>query len=453
MTLKNKISFIVSLLFSVIFAISATVIYLLFDDFRKEEFERRLKEKALSSIKLLVEVEQVDRQLLKVIDQNSINQLYNEKTLIFDVNYKLIYSSLDDTKINWTVDDLKYLKTHKTFFKKDKDQEVYGVFYDTNDKDFYALISASDNFGKRKLEYLLYILLITYVVFTVTTWLTTYYVVKKLLFPIDAFYKKLKGINENNLDTRITFKDKKDEIDLLAFEFNHLLQRLGESYKKQKEFTAHASHELRTPLSRIIVQLENKIIQERNKGFVSEFNENILRDINQLSELISSLLLLSKLDNESKTSIEVCRMDDIIFEAAEKVNAHFPDFVLDLNFLEIDSLEVETNKSLTIIAFTNLFQNACLYSDNQQAQITLQSTLNELIITITNNGKTLSEIEQKNLFEPFMRGKNVKSARGLGLGLRIVQRILNRQKASIHYSINDKNQNTFTIRWPLTSSS
>ena len=106
MNLKNKISFIVSFLFTIIFAISATVIYILFADFRQEEFEIRLREKALSTIKLLVEIEEVDNQLLKIIDKNSIHKLYNEKVLIFNSDFNLIYSSLDDQKIKWDKADL-----------------------------------------------------------------------------------------------------------------------------------------------------------------------------------------------------------------------------------------------------------------------------------------------------------------------------------------------------------
>ena len=41
---------------------------------------------------------------------NIKKSLSYEKTLVFDSNYKLIYSSIDDAKINWSVDDLKYLK-------------------------------------------------------------------------------------------------------------------------------------------------------------------------------------------------------------------------------------------------------------------------------------------------------------------------------------------------------
>jgi two-component system, OmpR family, sensor histidine kinase ArlS len=448
MNLKNKISFIVSLLFSILFAISATVIYILFSDFRKEEFETRLEEKALSSMKLLVEVEQVDRQLLKIIDQNSINKLYDEKTLIFDANYNLIYSSLDDVKIKWTVSDLKDLKTYKHFFKQDKEQEIYGVFYDTNEQDFYALISATDNFGKRKLEYLLYILIATYIVFTVITWFIVYFLVKKLLFPIDVFHKRLQGINESNLDSRIEVKTKKDEIDLLANEFNKMLERIGESYKKQQGFTANASHELRTPIARMTVQLENKIIAEKAAGASTSINESLLNEINQLSDLTDSLLTLSKLDGTIAQHNEICRIDELIFEAAEKTNKLFPNFKLDLDFLEVENLEVKGNKSLLHIAFSNLFKNAYLYSDSKHAKITLDYFNKHVRVTIANDGKTMSVDEQIIMFEPFMRGGNAhnKTSPGLGLGLRIVKQIFTQHNATIEYSISPSKLNVFQVQ-------
>jgi two-component system sensor histidine kinase ArlS len=447
LTLKTKISLFVSLLFSVIYAISATVIYLLFADFRQEEFELRLRNKALSSIKLLVEVERMDKQLLSIIDQNNINKLYDEKTLIFDSNYNLIYSSLDDTQIKWSKNDLDYLKKNHTFFRKYKEQEVYGIFYDTNEEDFYAFITATDDNGNRKLEYLLYILIGSYVFFTIICWFSAFYLVKKLLLPLDIFHNKLQGINENNLDTRIIVKEKKDEIDLLASEFNLMLERIDDSYQKQKEFTSHASHELRTPIARVVSQLENKISEKQSSDNL--FHKNLLADINQLSELISSLLLLSKLDNSNKSSEEICRIDELIFESAEKINKLFPDFKMELIFSEMDDdayeLTVQGNKSLLLIAFINLLKNAYLYSDNKQAIVTISATKTNCSVTISNNGNPLTEEEQSNLFQPFMRGKNAKDKSGLGLGLKIVERILSQHNTKIYYFNNSEYSNNFTI--------
>ncbi|TAH26839.1 MAG: sensor histidine kinase [Cytophagales bacterium] len=450
MNLKIKISFFVSLLFTIISAISVTAIYLSFADFREDEFESRLKEKAISTIKLLTEVKQIDKQLLKTIDQHSIHKLYDEKVLVFDSKLQLIYSSLDDTKIKWTVEDLEYLKKHKSFFKVESEKEVYGIFYNSDDRDYYIIVSATDNFGKRKLSYLFYLLIASYLIFSVVSWFATYLIIGKLLSPLGDFHKKLKEINENNLDTRIFVKKQKDEIDLLANEFNQMLERIDVSYKNQKEFTANASHELRTPIARMIAQLQNKIIEENNIGGNNNFfYEKLLDGINQLSELINSLLILSKLDTINTYKSENYRLDDVIFESFEKVNKVYEQLKLEINISEVETLELRGNKSLLEIVFLNIFRNAYLYSDNHQVKVNIESINRELVVSVTNTGKTLSEEERNNLFQPFMRGGNSKNISGLGLGLRIVYRILKSQNAKIFYTSDGLNSNTFNIFFPF----
>ncbi|MRX70158.1 Signal transduction histidine kinase [Flavobacterium resistens] len=449
MTLKNRISLLVSLLFTILFGLASTVIFVLYSNFRKEEFRDRLEIKALSNIKLLVNVKEVDDQLLKIIDQNSINKLYDEKTLVFDSHFKLIYSSIDDAKINWSIEDLKYLKKHKTFFKQQGDYEVYGVFYDTKDKDFYALISATDDYGKRKLLFLRYTLVVSYIFFTCICWVLTSFMVKKAMNPLSVFHQKIKNINENNLDTRVASKSNKNEIDLIANEFNFMMDRIEISYQKQKEFTAHASHELRTPLSRITSQIENVVTDPATSEKGKSFLKTILSDVNQLTELINSLLILSKIDNKNHENTEVQRMDEILFSAIENLNKSFPDFVILFEMEESDNLdsvlEVKGNKNLLEIALGNILKNACVYSDDKQAKVKISVQDNHLVISISNSGKTLSENEQKNLFQPFMRGKNSKGTSGFGLGLRIVQRILSLHNTTITYSVPADNINLFQL--------
>ncbi|TDW44101.1 signal transduction histidine kinase [Flavobacterium sp. 270] len=453
MTLKNRISLLVSLLFTILFGLASTVIFILYSNYRKEEFRDRLEIKALSNIKLLVNVKQIDNQLLKIIDQNSINKLYDEKTLVFDSNYKLIYSSIDDAKINWSIDDLKYLKKNKTFFKQQGDYEVYGVFYDTKDRDFYALISATDDYGKKKLLFLRYTLIISYIFFTCVCWIVTSFTVKKLMNPLSSFHQKIKNINENNLDTRIETESGKNEIDLIANEFNFMMDRIEISYQKQKEFTAHASHELRTPLSRMTSQIENAVADSKTNPENKTFLNTILSDVNQLTELINSLLILSKIDNKKQENNEVHRMDEILFSAIENLNKSFPDFVILFEIEENENLdtalEIKGNKNLLEIALSNVLKNACVYSDNKQAKVIISSDDENLIISVSNTGNTLSDEEQKNLFQPFMRGKNSKGTSGFGLGLRIVQRILTLHKATIKYSVSNINTNLFQLFFNL----
>lgn len=450
MTLKNRISLLVSLLFTILFGLASTVIFVLYSNFRKEEFRDRLEIKALSNIKLLVNVKEVDEELLKIIDQNSINKLYNEKTLVFDSHFKLIYSSIDDAKINWSVEDLKYLKKHKTFFKQQGDYEVYGVFYDTNEKDFYALISATDDYGKRKLLFLRYTLIVSYIFFTCLCWVLTSFMVKKAMNPLSLFHQKIKNINENNLDTRIASKNNKDEIDLIANEFNFMMDRIEISYQKQKEFTAHASHELRTPLSRITAQIENTISDPETSLKGKNFLKTILHDINHLTELISSLLILSKIDNNRNSEYDgVHRMDEILFSAIENLKKSYPEFTILFEIEESENLdttlEIKGNKNLLEIAISNVLKNACIYSDDKQALVKISTQQDRLVISVLNKGRTLSESEQQNLFQPFMRGKNSKGKSGFGLGLPIINRILTLHKASITYSVPEENVNLFQL--------
>ncbi|WPR70508.1 HAMP domain-containing sensor histidine kinase [Flavobacterium sp. NG2] len=457
MTLKNRISLLVSISFAVLYGLASVFVYVLASNFRKEEFNDRLEIKALKTIKFLSDHKIPDYNLLRLMDKNSLNKLYNEKTLIFDSNFKLIYSSIDGAKINWYLTDLKYLKKNKSFFKKQGENEFYGIFFDTNDKDYYVLISAKDRYGNRKTVYLKYILLISYLVFTSICWFLTSWMVRKAIMPLGLFHQKIKNINENNLDTRIVSKSNKNEIDLIANEFNFMMDRIEESYQKQKEFTAHASHELRTPLSRITSQIENKINDPNINNESKSFLKTILSDVNQLTELIHSLLLLSKTDNRKTHEKELIRIDELLFNAIEKINKSYPDFIIlfdmeDNEQLET-ALEIQGNKNILEIALTNVLKNACVYSTNKQAEVTISCDTANLYVSIANNGKTLDSEKQLNLFQPFMRGKNATGTIGFGLGLRIVQRILNIHNATIHYSIPKENTNLFQIKFPFQTKS
>jgi len=165
------------------------------------------------------------------------------------------------------------------------------------------------------------------------------------------------------------------------------------------------------------------------------------------------LLILSKIDNRNTENIEVQRLDEILFSSIEKINKTFPDFVILFEMEESDdldtALEIKGNKNLLEIALTNILKNAYIYSDNKQAKVKISTDHYHLIISVSNTGSTLSEEEQKNLFEPFMRGKNSKSTSGFGLGLRIVHRILTVHRVNIIYSTPNINTNLFQLFFEL----
>ena len=438
MTIKHKITLYSSLFFSGFYALIALFIVLSFASFREEEFKERLNEKGLTTIRLLLDVKEVDNDLLKIIDKNSIHKLYNEKTLVFDEKFNLIYSSLDDTKINWTTGDLELLKTEGTFLKKDGENEIYGIKHLNNGRQFYAIVSANDNYGKSKLRYLTTIVIITFLVFLLATWIFTYTLIKRQLKPLDEFHENISQINDLHIERQLNAKENsKNEIDLLSVEFNQMMDRITEVYNLQKDFTAHVSHELRTPLLKLSAQVENQLLL--HKGENTDFLKNMMQDIAQLNELINSLLLLTKNNQQNITEQETVRIDEVLYTVFEKITLDFKDITIDFSIAESvaeapELLEVQASSNLLEIAINNLIKNAYLYSDNKKVQVTIFQEQNQLKLSIINSGSSIADQAEDILFKPFKRGKNAIDSKGLGIGLTIVKRILTNFGFSISYS-------------------
>ena len=455
MTLKRKIAINVSIAYSILFGLASTFIYVSFSKFRKEEFKNRLEEKALSTAKLLIEVKKIDKQILKLIDKNTIDKLYDEKTLVFDGQYKLIYSSLDDSKINWTKDDLIKLNSGKIYFKDTEERENLGVFFPFKQGDYYVLISAKDTYGYSKINYLMYSLIITYLVSVLLIWLFIYYLIKKQLNPLDVFQQKITSISANELNVHLDENNSNDEINLLTIAFNQMLTRLENAFTTQKEFTSNASHELYTPLTRISLQLENLIHSENHSENTINYLKSINNDVHQIADLINSLLLLAKVNKEDiGKKFKKVRMDEIIFDAYEQVKKINSNFNLDFDIQIAEDIEHPMEilgvKSLLQIAFTNLIKNAFLYSSNNKASVIISHiSKHQLLVSIKNDGKVLSLEEQIKIFEPFTRGENSIQIQGSGLGLPIVKRILDYHNATIFYRSIDENINLFEVSFSI----
>ncbi|MDP2421651.1 HAMP domain-containing sensor histidine kinase [Sediminibacterium sp.] len=441
MTIKHKITLYSSLFFSGFYALIAFFIVLSFSLFRAEEFKERLNEKALTTIRLLLDVKEVDNDLLKIIDENSIHQLYEEKTLVFDEYFNLIYSSLDDTKINWKRDDLLFLKKHGNFFKKEGKNEIYGIGHLNKGKLFYAIISANDNYGKSKLRYLTTVIIISFIIFLLATWIFTYTLIKKQLNPLNDFHKEISLINDLHIERQLpSDENSQNEIDLLSKEFNLMMKRITEVYNLQKDFTAHVSHELRTPLLKLSVQIENQLLEKYNGENI--FLKNMMKEICQLNDLINSLLLLTQNNQTNNQEYEPIRIDDVLYNAIEKITQEYKDISIEYSIEESvaespEILEIKSSSNLLEITFSNLIKNAYLYSENKKVQVKILQENNRLMLCIINKGSIIAENAEDILFKPFRRGTNAVDSKGLGIGLTIVKRILANFGFSIIYHFSE----------------
>ncbi|MBD0377419.1 MAG: HAMP domain-containing protein [Flavisolibacter sp.] len=454
MKLKHSFPLFFSFLFSLLLAAVLLTVFYLFANFRQADFKERLSKKAETTVKLLLEVKEIDEKLLKIIDHNSINKLYNEKTLIFNDSIRLIYSSIDDATIDYSTEELNTIKKRIEVFKKDREYDVLGRYYKYNGSGYYVLISAEDKYGNRNLNHLRILLMGAFLFSTALVWFISFYLSRKALLPLDRLSRQMQLITSKNLTIRVHEPKRKDEIKALSRSFNQMLDRIDKAYNSQKEFSSNASHELRTPITRIVTQLENIMFVKGLAPEVRETLKSISEDAYLLSDIITSLLLLSKVEEfPDNKSFQKVRLDEIIFHAASRIYKTHPDFKL---YFEIENytandlmVETDGDETLLSIAFLNLFKNAYDYSDNQSVQCILKQYPDALRLFISNTGETPNTQDTKLLFNTFTRGSNIKNKTGSGVGLRIVQRILHYHGATIVYNIPDTHINQLILSFPL----
>ena len=450
MSLKRKIALSLSIAFSLIFGIMMFVIYVSFNDFRRDEFKLRFQKRLVFTVNFIEKANDFEREAPLFFDENSDNVLLNENIIILNAEKELVYSTLKDKKVTWDNNLLESLDKEKTIYNEHSEPEIYAALRNIKGENYYILTSAQDVTGESKLAFLGYTLIFSYIISVLLIWFFSYYLVSKFLQPLEVLKNQISDTSVHRLTTDIILKNSNDEIGVLAKSFNLMTSRLDDVFQSQKDFNSSAAHEMRTPLTRMAFQLENLIQLENHSPKTKTTLQQMLQDVYQLSDLTKSLLLLSKFDKEGIATVyEEVRIDEVVFDAFESVHRNFPDFKMDFQIdeesIEDSILTVKGVKSLLEITFINLFKNAAIYSDNQEVDISIKETDFRIIVNVFSIGSTIPIEERDKLFEAFMRGSNSQNKAGSGLGLRIVKRILEYHKADITYSSLSDSENLFTV--------
>ena len=114
-----------------------------------------------------------------------------------------------------------------------------------------------------------------------------------------------------------------------------------------------------------------------------------------------------------------------------------------------EKLLVFGNAELLFTAIKNVVSNACKYSPDHLAKIKLMVEPKEIIISVEDNGKGISENDLKNIFQPFYRTEDSKAITGFGVGLPLVHRIIKLHKGQIKVNSIVGKGTTVLIQLPI----
>ena len=124
-----------------------------------------------------------------------------------------------------------------------------------------------------------------------------YLIVRRSFRPLDQISATASAISEaKDLSRRIGLPPGKDEFSRLAETFDSLFERLERSFEAESQFTADASHELRTPVSIIKGACEYGMKYDETAEERKETLEMIHRQAVKMSELITQLLSMTRLE-------------------------------------------------------------------------------------------------------------------------------------------------------------
>jgi signal transduction histidine kinase len=458
MNLKVKFALLFSLLVSIILFTSVLVIYFLYSDTRREDFNKRLWAEALQNYRVFYHVDTLDKQLLREIDRNSPANLVDLQTTILDVSFRPLFCFPDS--VHYKLDKNLLMKIRWSgengfYFLKGK-RECVGVYVGENGHGCYVIASAIDRYGLRKMERLR--LIIGFVIFggILLTALGAFIFVKQVMKPLDRVKAQMQRISANNLRERVQVGKGYAELEQIAESFNAMLDRLEKGFELQKSFVHHASHELRTPLASMLAQTEAAINRQLDPEESRQVLVSLKEDQQALIDLANSLLLLSQYESINySSSWQWVRMDEILYDTIALANQVLPDCNISVDFATIPEtdmdLAIRGNEALLRSALRNLIKNAYLYSGDKCVSVIIEGGREEVCLYVDNAGEVLTQPEQERLFIPFFRGGNAMRAKGFGLGLLIVRRIVQLHRGTIEYSVY-QGKNRFTLRFPREAS-
>ncbi len=240
--------------------------------------------------------------------------------------------------------------------------------------------------------------------------------------------------------------------------------RLRRLEKVRRDFVANVSHELRTPITSIRGYVETLLegaMDDPENG--RTFLETVLRQSEQLSEIIDDLLVLSRIEQDAdnkemrfERQLLQPVLEDAIQTCLHKARQREISLLLDCDA----DIQVNINRTLFEQAVVNLVVNAVTYSGSGD-RVTVESRRKktaeqpQVEIRVIDNGVGIAADHLPRLFERFYRSDKARSRKigGTGLGLSIVKHIVQAHGGNVEVTSTPGEGSTFMIRLPEASSS
>ncbi len=445
LTIRQRLPLLISISALLILLFVGCFIYVFSERFYEQEFKRRIQAR-LAEADSLIALDQ--SHPFTVISNLPAGELTDEK-IFYATDPRLIILPDGTVPLSQVVDTTKF--DLLPYFFAHVDQRDYGIRH--NAATHHTLVvSAVDRYGQTNIRNLRNGIIAGILFGVVLLALASWFWVRKMLQPIANKIAKARAIGTKSLNLRLDVKNNHDELGLLALTFNEMLERIEQGFRTQQQFIRNASHEIRTPLTAIMAEADLALQQSRTPEDYKNALENVSTQAEKLNELVSKLLLLAKVEGNTRFPDQACAPDEALMIAFRALQSKYPTASQSVNLrLELPDthqLLIRCDPDIVEIAFFNLLDNAVKYGKGNLVRVRL-SLLDQMVcLEVVDQGVGIAPADMEHLYKPFYRGKDNSHLPGSGIGLSLVKTIAEKYGGSIQIESEPRHGTTVTLSFP-----
>ena len=284
------------------------------------------------------------------------------------------------------------------------------------------------------------------------TLLLTRRVAQHTLEPLHKITQAAATLSPDRLDTQVPIPPNADrETALLARTLNAQLQQVAQAFEEIKDFTRFAAHELKTPLTILKGHIEVALRRPRSPERYQKILERLYLEVNHLNTMLHNLLQLTRLDHPTCSfPLETVNLTQCLRSELSRWQQHLQERSLHLS-LEPDLL-INGHPDLIQEVFHNLIDNAIKFSP-PEGTITVQGYYQErqIHIEICNSGHSIPSEILTHIGKRFFRAPIHTNIPGHGLGLALVDKIVQLHQGTWQIVSTPSNGTCVTLVFPAVS--
>lgn len=284
-----------------------------------------------------------------------------------------------------------------------------------------------------------------------------YFLARKSLAPVVAMSTQAGRIGAENLHERLPIQNARDELGHLAKSFNRLLERVDQSFERQRRFMSDASHELRTPTA--ILRGESEVALSKSERPAEEYRESLSvlhAEAQRLTHIVEDLFTLTRADaGQYPLSPRDFYLDELVADCVHTTRSLALAKQITLTCEVPEELPIRADEALLRRMILNLLDNAIKYTPKEgRVTVSCERAGAEYALSVKDTGPGIPAELQQRVFERFFRADNARTRSegdgvGAGLGLSIARWIAEVHRGRLVLAKSDSSGSTFTAHLPV----